>query len=411
MSQVGWPWPLLDASRYAQGCELRYWLERGIGCGLGVFDLVVIDEAHKSRSDESCLSRLLENVIVSADEARRLALTATPVELDVSQWKDILYRIGLDDLTLDSVHQAIEEYAQSVKLVRQTPSNREARDAYKTAARRFQDALSPYLIRRDKREDDDVKRFLVHSQLPFHEYRTEKEIHVETNDPDLPMAWRDAICAAEALSMVKHLSDDSTSKLLRLTLGSGHGIAKILDLIHHKEEDDGKQAKQDKADANGKADADVEPAVDTKQKERGDWWLNVIKRAFAQGKESLFTHPAILKAVHEIEKETARGEKVLVFGRFTRPLRALVDLLNAREMFRRIQKQEDRESQNQKPWPQTKVHGDENVDDDNSEWPAVRAAHRQMGMAIPLETLNDTLRTRYRANALSKLCLFKELHC
>lgn len=385
--EIQWPRPLLDAAEYSLGCELRPWLERGIGCGLGVFDLVVIDEAHKSRSAESCLSRLLENVIVSADEARRLALTATPVELDVRQWKDILRRIGLDDSTLESVQHAIEEYAQSVKLVRQTPSNPESRAAYKTAARSFEDALSPYLIRRDKREDPHVQKFREYSQLPFHEYRTEKEIHVETNDPDLPMEWRDAICAAESLSMVKHLSDDSTSKLLRLTMGSGHGIAKMLDLIHHREEDDGKQSKQDEADANGKSNADVEPTADTKRQKRGDWWLNVIGKAFAQGKQSLYTHPAILKAVDEIEKETARGEKVLVFGRFTRPLRAMVDLLNAREMLRRIQ--------NEEPWPQTKVHGDENVDDDNSQWPAVRAAHRQMGLAIPLETLDDTLRTRY----------------
>ena len=75
-------------------CALRRWLERSVGIGLGVFDLVITDEAHKSRGIESGLSRLLESVIVPSDTARRLALTATPVELDVSQWRSTLSRLG-----------------------------------------------------------------------------------------------------------------------------------------------------------------------------------------------------------------------------------------------------------------------------------------------------------------------------
>ena len=95
---VQWPRPL-DAAEYSKYGALRHWLERSVGIGLGVFDLVIIDEAHKSRGTESGLSRLLENVIVSSDTARRLALTATPVELDVSQWHSTLSRLGLERLT------------------------------------------------------------------------------------------------------------------------------------------------------------------------------------------------------------------------------------------------------------------------------------------------------------------------
>jgi hypothetical protein len=68
-------------------------------------------------------------------------------------------------------------------------------------------------------------------------------------------------------------------------------------------------------------------------------------------------------------------------------LRALVDLLNAREMLRRVE--------NQEPWPQSKVHGDRDDDAENSEWLAVHAAHRQLASPLQLETLDETLRLRY----------------
>jgi hypothetical protein len=111
--------------------------------------------------------------------------------------------------------------------------------------------------------------------------------------------------------------------------------------------------------------------------------LGAIQRAFGQHDDSLFDHPAIRAAVEAIEQETEQGGKVLVFGRFTRPLRALVELLNAREMLRRVEKKE--------PWPQSRVHQDA----DGSEWPAVRAAHRQTSSPVQLETLDDTLKTQY----------------
>src|ERR1035438_1139798 len=102
---VQWPRPL-DAAEYSKYGALRYWLERSVGIGLGLFYLIITDEAHKSRGTESGLSRLLERVIVSSDTARRLALTATPVELDVSQWHSTLSRLGLDATALALVQEA-----------------------------------------------------------------------------------------------------------------------------------------------------------------------------------------------------------------------------------------------------------------------------------------------------------------
>jgi superfamily II DNA or RNA helicase len=384
LMDVQWPRPL-DPTEYSNNGELRRWLERIVGIGLGAFDLIITDEAHKSRGIESGLSRLLEGVIVSSDTARRLALTATPVELDVSQWHSTLSRLGLDSTTLVQVQEAASQYADAVKRVRHAwRSSPEARAAYKAAAARFQMTLSPYLLRRDKREDPDVRSFHEHSGLPINAYRKEFEISVKT--ADLSTAWRKAVCAAESLSVVTRQSSDPIAKRLRLTLGNGHGIAALLDQIkrgdddHRQEQFDGDNTANVRKDETGNA-------ADVKRQERAEWWLNVISQAFDQGDESLFDHPAIKGAVEAIEKETRHGEKVLIFGRFTRPLRALVDLLNAREMLRRVQ--------NKEPWPQAKVHGDRDGDAENSEWLAVRAAHRQLMSPLQLETLDETLRVSY----------------
>jgi superfamily II DNA or RNA helicase len=383
-AEIQWPRPL-DAAEYAQYGPMRSLLERSVGIGLGAFDLIITDEAHKSRGTESGLSRLLEGVVVSSDTARRLALTATPVELDVSQWHSTLSRLGLDSATLVRVQEAASHYADAVKRVRQAwRSSPEARAAYKIAAARFQETLSPYLLRRDKREDPDVRSFHEHSGLPINAYRKELEISVKT--ADLSTAWRKAVCAAESLSVVTRQSSDPVAKRLRLTLGNGHGIAALLDQIKRGEEDhrqeqfDGDNTASEQKDETGNS-------ADVKRQQRAEWWLNVISQAFDQGDESLFDHPAIKGAVEAIEKETQQGEKVLVFGRFTRPLRALVDLLNAREMLRRVQ--------NKEPWPQAKVHGDRDGDAENSEWLAVRAAHRQLMSPLQLDTLDETLRIGY----------------
>lgn len=383
--EVQWPRPL-DADEYSKSGALRHWLERSVGIGLGVFDLIITDEAHKSRGTESGLSRLLESVIVPSDTARRLALTATPVELDVGQWHSTLSRLGLDATVLAAVREVTDQYADAVKRLRQAwRTSPEARAAYKIAAARFQEVLSPYLLRRDKREDPEVWGFHRHSGLPINAYRKETEIPIKTEE--LSLAWRKAICAAESLSVVTRGVGDPVAKRLRLTLGNGHGIAALLDQIKRTDDDQGRE-QFDGASPQAEHREDMGKAADLKRQARAEWWLNVIGRAFATGgDESLFDHPGILKAVETIEIEAQRDEKVLVFGRFIRPLRALVDLLNAREMLRRVQ--------NEEPWPQSKVHGDRDGNVENSEWPAVRAAHRQLRSALQLETLDETLRVHY----------------
>jgi superfamily II DNA or RNA helicase len=379
------PWPgALEATEYGRNEDLRPWLESAVGLGLGVFDLVIVDEAHKSRRDETGLSRILNNVLLKSQNARILAMTATPVELDVCQWTDILSRIGLDEeTTMVPVNKAIIDYSEAVRRIRLLSRNQDAKDAYKVSSAAFQEALSPYLLRRDKlRWDQSVQLFKKQPGLLNKDYRCESEIVVEASSLDAE--WKDAVCAAEALSFATCLADDSRAKRLRLTLGNGHGISTLIDRIKRHESEDRLQEKDDqesKTDLlmNVTENGDKDP----KRKARIDWWLNVMKAPFIGGDDILFNHPAIIAAVQFIEEVTSRGDKVLVFGRFTLPLQALVNLLNAREMLRCLQ--------SNRLWPQSKVHEDE----DHSDWNAVRAAHVQMQCDIPLEQIDQLLEKQY----------------
>ncbi|MFM0086890.1 DEAD/DEAH box helicase [Paraburkholderia sediminicola] len=382
------PWPgALEADAYSRGETLRTCLEEAVGLGLGMFDLVIVDEAHKSRGSDSGLTRLLEHVVLTRGPARRLAVTATPVELDISQWEQILTRIGAD---ASMVKDAIEHYATAVERVQGCPSNDDARLSYASAAQDFQAALSRWLLRRDKREDPQVQQFERATGEPMHAYRQQEEILVET--AQLDDRWKQAVCAAEALSLVTYGAEDIKAKRLRLTLGNGHGIATLLDEGQRDKEEDRKQNKVDQIASAEEVAAAVTTAAhevidaDAKRRARTQWWMGVMRNALGRRDRDLFDHPAILAAVHAIEEVTESGEKVLVFGRFTSPLQKLVELLNARQMLLCIK--------HEKPWLQSKVHA--------GGWSAVEAAHRQLYKAGVLDRelpdrglLDRTLEERY----------------
>lgn len=375
------PWPgALIAGEYARDSQLRPWLERAVGLGLGVFDLVIVDEAHKSRGQDSGLNQLLDKVILQSDDPRRLAMTATPVEIDATQWLQMLGRIQVDEASKNAATEAIDNYTQAVARVRQCPSDIDARDKYKKSAKVFEEALKNYLLRRDKREDPGVSKFQSITGESYHGYRCIQEILIDT--AQLNSEWKQAVCAAEALSFVTHQSDHTAAKRLRLTLGNGHGIAALMDQLQRDDKDDHKQTEADDVPA-----IVTQPNAETEMSSnkrllRAEWWQEVMIQPFGNEGSALFDHPAILAAVEKIEEICQRGEKVLVFGRFTRPLRALVQLLNAREMLRCI----DRNS----PWPQSKVL--------ESEWPAVVAAYQQLKELGELdrEQLDRALAEQYK---------------
>jgi len=370
---------------YIQGTALRKWLENAVGIGLGAFDLILVDEAHKARGEESGLSRILKNVILKTKEYRVVGLTATPVELDVAQWANTLSRIGLKKDLLDRIDNVIKDYVEAVKHLRQCwPPDEEILRTYRNASNRFKKELSPYVLRRDKREDKAVQLFQETTGEKLNRYRKESKLIIDAYN--LTPKWQKAICAAEALSFASRLMDNSVAKRLRLTIGSGHGVAALLDQFQIDEVLDQKQLNYDQndpIDGNSIHDQPLVVKGDGKRQQRAQWWINNITHLFKDGENSLYEHPAIIKAAKSIETSIIRKDKVLVFGRFTKPLRALVNLLNARAMLKALNSNE--------PWSQSKVHKDDYED----EWPAVRAAHTQLQSSISLENLDSILSKQY----------------
>ncbi len=251
----------------------------------------------------------------------------------------------------------------------------------------FQERLSRYLLRRDKREEESIQKFCKFHHGPCHEYRQQIEICVETRSLD--SAWKQAICAAEALSLYSGTTDQSSTQRMRLTMGNGHGISRYLDELHRSEEDKKQDAVDNASDAFHQLNA-TKPKSDAKRDARAKWWRESIARSLGNADDALLFHPAIWKAVETIEQATKDGEKVLVFGKFTRPMRALVSLLNAKAMLSAIQEGA--------PWPSAGIRGEQNGCLDDSDWPAVRAVKKQLGCQLSLDEIATRLKEAYKAD-------------
>jgi hypothetical protein len=371
-----WEMSGFDGDVFSAGSEYRALLEKVVGLGLGAFDLVVIDEAHKSRGETSSLSTILNNIVLKTESARNLAMTATPVELGVDQWEDMLNRIELPKDKQVEILGVVEEYAIVVSQLKKTwRADPNIRQQYKDSSRKFQRVLAPYLFRRDKRQDESIKAFHSASGLPINAYRKQVPINVEVSE--LSSEWKKIVCAVEGLSAASSMQTDSTSKRARLTLANGHGIAGIIDKSIHSSQDDDVLETE-------------EVALPNKKEQRAQWWQSIIANSYQSGDESLYSHPAILKVIQSIEKDLSMDQKALVFGKMTKPMRALVNLLNAREMLRSLQQE--------RYWPQSKIHNSiENGSD--SEELAVAAAIKQLDLKWSLLEVNQKLAKQYKEHA------------
>ena len=352
----------LNGDSYARGNRVRDQLEKIVGIGLGSFDLVLIDEAHKGRGNESGLSRLLD-LIVPSSHTRRVAITATPVELGVDQWCNTLGRVEVDSARLESIRSICTAYVDRLASVQASwVTSEKAREDYRQAAAAFEESLKPYVLRRDKREDATIRRFRQVTGEGSGSYREPFVTHIDPTDLTEP--WLDAVFAAEALSLIAdaNASLSYQDRRRRLTIANGHAVATMLDRTSLAEPArDGDNA--DAPDLNG---------------DRAAFWSESLRSAVtratkAGGATALYRHPAIAKAVEVVEKITGKGRKVLVFGRFTRPMSALEDLLNARAMVRRISEQ--------RHWPQSTLSADQ--------VPAVQLALEQLASITQLQTVDD----------------------
>lgn len=331
-------------SNYEKGSENRRALHQAIGRGLGKFDLVIIDEAHKNRSNSGNLSILLDEILWTTVGTRHLGMTATPVEIELEQWEQSLARVGIDRATIEKdIKRPIEIYAKTITELRTCWRTNDAiLDDYEVAAKSFQDALSPYLLRRDKREDPIVQKYIglanknVQKSL---DYRNVKPIKVEFES--LESNWKKAVVAAEALSCM--VQSDQGVKRLRLTIGNGHGVANIMGsftkskLDVAQREEDKYQDRRSGQNSQHESLSSIENDQVSKSIDRSVFWKNLyLKAAGTNDPEiALLRHPAIKAAAFEINA-LPEDEKVLVFGRFTAPIRALTLLLNVQAIIQSV---------------------------------------------------------------------------
>lgn len=375
---LSWSEDLYLGNGYTQkGSDtIRNSLKSCIGLGLGVFDLIIIDEAHKNRGDNTGLSKLLTHIICKSANSRVVGLTATPVELDLEDWLGTLNRIGVD-LEDNTIRETIQEYAESVKRVRESwKINSIDREKFRLASKSFKNSLKNYLIRRDKREDPSVDLFKEKSNLPYSKYRKEKEVLIDPKNSGFPESWRKAICAAEALSFVSKMREDPWAKKVRLTLASGHSISSWLDTQTADVDLDNEDISEIFPDF--KID-DISKPKSQKKNERIEFWKKRIANAVPRKEGNLFNHPAILAAITCIEDEyTKHNKKVLVFGKFTRPMKSLVLLLNAREMINRLD--------SGKFWPQYTLRKEE-----------------EKAVVVAMIQLRDSLKKEWNINEVKRV--------
>lgn len=316
-----------------------------IGYWLGMFDLIVIDEAHKSRgaldddergTEATVLARLVDGILKQPAHGRRVCMTATPMELALDQWLGLLRRARCD-LKDDIGHAAVDGLHGAAMAASVAPDEVSRIDELCKAARRFTEVLAPYVTRRRRDEDKRIREFgtaVGHRPGIAHPHRRLARIAIPWADAvGEGSPWLDVLFAAECMShAARGLSNADTKDWPRAVrdaytkLAEGHvsiDLANTSEVLRVPEP--------------GVVDEFTRGKI-----ARVAYWYRRLREARRRVAESVSDpsfdpdcdHPRIVRAVEEIESWTAQGEKVLVFGVFLQPLRNLRDVLNVREALR-----------------------------------------------------------------------------
>lgn len=329
--------------------------EELLGLWLGEFDLLVIDEAHKGRSETegadavvgtlpsrlpgTVLTRLVDRILQQPESGRRLCLTATPMELELLQWLDLLgrARCGLERerglRVVQRLHVAASHAARA-------PDEGDRLDELCAAAREFTTALRPYVTRRRRDEEPLIGRFREAAGIAEdrpHPHRRIEQVRIGWTDAsDRRSPWLDVLFAAECMShSARGLSLKDTAAWPRAVREAYTKLA-----AGHVSMDFSETSEPLRVPEAGVVDAFTRGKM-----ARTAYWFRLLrerrKRAMEgvpRGTEAAIDpdaeHPRLLAAVRGIERWTLAGEKVLVFGVFLRPLRLLRDVVNVRHALR-----------------------------------------------------------------------------
>ena len=305
-----------------------------IGHGIGNLDLVIIDEAHKNKGDEDHsteLSRLLTTILnpnqsLQSDN-RILGMTATPVELSSQQWLSLMKRIGVAEVIRNTKAKVIESFTEQLDRGRTHPDNVEIISKLILESKSFESCMKDVVFRRRKHDLESFKEITKASNKNSTSHPNRRLNDVKIKFENLSSQWKSSVLAFEGIGKAaKGLSESTALKLLDSRYPSG-----LLpqDLLVSK---------------NKETTENTDPA-EAAQLGRIDYWKNILKEfgeAETNEEAYLNNHPRIQAAADHIDQiifnseGELTNEKVLVFGTFTKPLRALRNVLNYRYILRQI---------------------------------------------------------------------------
>lgn len=324
-----------------------------IGELVGDFDLIVIDEAHKSRAGadtstptdvkkekraatilQSRLTHCLEQIILrqgsASRQAKRLAMTATPMEMDAEQWGAIFKRLGLEHAETTRLKKAVADFSDTVKALLVGSTDEVTRLAAAGAA--FQAGLRPIVTRRIWRDHPEVKRFAPHSARidAAHPHRRTVPSTVAlanlSDDERIQLACAEGLAAA-----ARGIATRSVAK----NAGARH--AQALPLISEAVMDASPVPQEDT-----KQD-ETSSAAERAKRQRQAYWQDALTSlsqgmgpVAAEPRWSLQWHPKVRHALLLIEGLASQGKKVLVFAEFLDPMQALDRALNIRHYLRQV---------------------------------------------------------------------------
>lgn len=328
-----------------------------IGELLGSFDLRIIDEAHKSRAGaspslaerqaqgklRSRLTELIDSVLMPDSRvhlSKRVALTATPMELGVDQWKAIFSRLGLGAERVISLGAVVKRYAAAVDTLRAGSQDEIAE--LKAAAGEFQQKLREIVTRRLWRDHPLVKRYselpgVPNSAHPHREYITHSLAPARLRpDERRKLALSEALAAAARGASVGH-------ELKTAGIRFSQAMPYLPEAVRGG---DGTKKKPDEGCEAAAVVAPIRDAATQARLQRCEYWRALAERedreqlgeVGATPRYALQWHPRVREAVRLIERLAggSQGEKVLVFGEYLSSLHALNRSLNIRHYLRHL---------------------------------------------------------------------------
>ncbi|MCT9810927.1 helicase-related protein [Acidovorax sp. Be4] len=307
-----------------------------VGQLVGQFDLILIDEAHKGRAGDdatktekaaettrkSRLSRLLNHILLRPEAkrtraAKRVALTATPMEMDASQWVTIFNRIGLDDERVGGLKDVVTAFEKAARGLHVGSDTELA--ALRSAACEFNAKLKPLVTRRLWRDDATVQRFAQATGAAHAAHPHRQLLPGVKRLADMSSRDRTYLALTEALSAAARGAD--TAFEVKTT---GSRFAQALPLLPESPE----TAAANPGDgAKGMRVAYWRERIHDLDRDHAD--------LAADRRWSLQWHPRVRHAICLVEK-LAKNGKVLVFGEFIESLRALERALNIRHYLRHV---------------------------------------------------------------------------